>query len=200
MAFLEFLNRNILDVPFWLSLAVLVVTLALEFFRARLLVRHASRIFLYGTFLIFVYFIYIGFLQFVAFKSGVLGSILGTKGTFLWFLDYVRLHYWNDYLISLPVAILFALVGYYFNKKYNERFFEKEELFLIAIGILFVGYPGFFFYIPLVLLASIIASAIFVKRGERLPLYHFWMPTAVAALFAIHFWASSQSWWNQFRF
>lgn len=179
---------------------ILALTAWLQMYRRPLLERLASRIFLYSAGLAFVYLIWIAYLQFRAFQGGVLGLTLGRPDTFLWFLGYVRLHFWNEYLLSLPAAILFALIAGYFNKKYNERFFEKEELYLIALGILLTGYPAFIFYIPLVLLVSIIASALFVKRGERLPLYHFWASTALVVLLAVHFWASSQGWWNSFRF
>lgn len=185
---------------FYLFLGILVLTTWLQIYRRPLAARLASRIFLYSSGFALAYLIWIGFLQFRAFQSGVLGLTLGTRETFLWFLGYTRLHFWNEYLLSLPVAVLFALIALYFNKRYHERFFENEELYLIALGILLVGYPGFIFYIPLVLLISIVTSLIFVRRGGRLPLYHFWAPVAAAALLIAHFWASSQGWWAAFRF
>jgi hypothetical protein len=200
MRLIAVLNANILAVPFWISLAALLIALALEWLKRGFLAKHASRIFLYSALIVFAYLLYIAFLQFQAFQRGPLGLTLGTKDTFLWFLGYVRLHYWNVYLVSFPAAILFALIGGWFNKKYAERFFEKEELYLIATGILLTGYPGFIFYIPLVLLLSSAVSAIFLKHGERMPLYHFWMPTAIAVLLAIQLWAGSQVWWGSFRF
>ena len=202
MPVLDFIKNHVLELPFWMSVVVLAGTAVVEFFRRAWLKKHASRIFLYAVFVVGTYLIYVVFLQFQAFLSGPLGFIKsdGFLNFVTYTLGYARLHYLNDYLISFLAAILFALIGGYFNKKYNERFFEKEELYLLALGILLTGYPGFIFYIPLTLFASAIVSAIFVKHGERLPLYHFWVPTALAVVFVIHFWASNQVWWNSFRF
>lgn len=200
MVIIRFINFNILSVPFYLSLVGLVLVLLFQLFSREKLKKHASRFFLYSAAVAFAYLLYIGFLQFRDFQSGIMGPLLGKKSGFLWFLSYTRLHYWNKYLISLPAGILVALVAYYFNKKHAERFFEPEELYLAALGILLVGYPGFLFYIPLVLIASVVGSLLFVRRGERLPLYHFWLPTALVVLFIIQFWARNQEWWATFRF
>lgn len=201
MRIVYFLIAHILQVPFYVAAAVLLGTAFLQFLRRHTLKTHASRIFLYSAGFVFAYLIYVSYLQFRAFyEGGVMAPILGTGSGLLWFWNYVQTRFWNDYLISLPAALVFAFVSYYFNKKYEERFFEKEELWLAALGILLVGYPGFLFYLILVLLLPALVSALFVRRGERLPLYHFWIPTAIVVLLAVQFWAKHQSWWGAFRF
>lgn len=188
------------EIFFYIALLILVVGAGIEFLKRSWLTKSASRIFLYSAFAVGAYLIYIGFAQYKVFLQGPLKPIIATWSGFMWFLGYVQLHFWNDYFVSFPFAILFLAIARYFNKKYNERFFEKEEPYLAATGILLVGYPGFFFYVPAVLLLSIMGSAIFMKPGERLPLYDFWMPTAIVVLLAIHFWAQNQVWWASFRF
>lgn len=200
MPVIDLLNRNILEAPFYLGVVILTAVIFLSSFRQPFLKRHIKRIFLYSAGLTFAYLIYITFLQFRAFYEDLLSTILGTWGGLIWFFGYVRLHFWNTYLISLPIALLFALIAYYFNRKYKERFFEREEPFMAALGILLVGYPAFFFYIVLVLILPSIASVIFMKRGERMPLYYFWIPTALVVLLVVHFWAGRQEWWASFRF
>lgn len=160
--------------------------------------RLASRFFLYSACIAFAYLIYIGFLQFKAFQGGVLSSVLGTGIGFKWFLSYVQLHFWNQYVVSFIAAILFLLVSYYFNKKYEGRFFEQEERYLAATGIFLVGYPLWLFYIVIVLVLSTFASALFVKKGERLPLYHFWIPVALGLFVAVHFFLIKIPWWSSF--
>jgi len=183
-----------------LLFAILLVVEILQLQRPTLLKKSASRLFLYSAGAIFLYLIYIAFLQFKAFQSGPLGLIIGSKEGFLWFLNYSRLHHWNEYLVSLPIAILFALIARFFNNKYNERYFHKEELYLIALVILLIGYPGFLFYIPAMLIIPAVISAIFIKRGERLPLYHLWIPVAIATFLFVRLWAVNQIWWKQFVF
>ena len=188
------------SVFFYLVLAILTLTSVLQFrFRSRMHA-YASRIFLYSAGFTFGYLIYVAFRQFQALQSGLLGPTLGTVSGIVWFFGYVQTHFWNDYLVSLLFAVAFAFIAYYANRRSGGRFFEREELFLIATGILLTGYPGFLFYIPLVFFASVLASVFLVRRGERLPLYHFWIPTALAVLLVIQFWARHQVWWSAFRF
>jgi len=144
-------------------------------------------------------FFYLSFLTYLQYNAFLEGLTLGAEGLF-WFLGYVRVHFWNQYLISFIVSLLIFWISAYFNKRRGEIFFEKEETYIIALAVLLVGYPGFFFYIPLVLFASIILSLILVKKGERLPLYYFWMPICVAVLLIVNFWIMHQAWWATFRF
>ncbi len=166
--------------------------------------RLASRFFLYSSLLAAAYLIVIGFLQFRSFQSGVLGGVLGTGKGLQWFLSYVQLHFWNEYVVSFIAAILFLLISYYLNKKFKGRYFEPEERYLAATGIFLVGYPLWLFYIVIVLVLSTLASALFVKKGERLPLYHFWIPTALGLFIALNFVLLNipvvSRFWGGFRF
>ncbi len=200
MNFFNLLNQNIFSVNFYVNLAVLILAETSIIIWRSSLKKIASRVFLYSGGFVFAYLIYISFLQYRAFQSGALSFIIGTGKGIQWFFSYIFFHYWDDYLISLSAAVIFLLVARYFNKKYEERFFETEELWLAATGIFLVGYPAWLFYLVIVLLLSAIVSAIFMKKGERLPLYHFWIPTAIVILVAVQFWAEKQVWWLSFRF
>lgn len=189
---------------FYVALGILGLTAVLEFSFPRFLKRHASRIFLYSVLFVGAYLIYIGYLQFKAFQSGVLSDVLGTQKGFAWFLNYTQLHFWNQYLLSFAGGILFFLIARFFNKKYHERFFENEELYLASLGILLVGYPGWFFYVPLILILSALVSLVMTARGERLPLYHFWIPVAIVFLVTSQLALMGFPWWQNlmasFRF
>ena len=185
---------------FYAVLGILAAVLGIQIFKRANVLRFIRPIFWITALLILGYLSYLTYLQYQAFQGGLLGTTLGTKDGLLWFAGYVRLHFWNQYIISFIFALLIFLLAEYLNKKRGEIFMEKEEIYLGGLGTFLVGYPGFFFYLPLVLLSSIVGSAIFLKRGERMPLYYFWMPTAMAVLLAIHFWAQYQGWWASFRF
>ncbi len=186
--------------PFYISLIILSVTLAIQTSRRDLTLKTVRAIFFISLASILAYLSYYTYLQYQAFKSGFFRFTLGTQSGLLWFISYVQLHFWNQYFVALVGALLVVLVSEYFNKRRGEIFFEREEMYLAALGIFLVGYPGFFFYIILVLLASAVASAIFLKKGERLPLYYFWIPTAIAVLTTIQVWGQYQPWWTTFRF
>ena len=144
--------------------------------------------------------VYVSYLQYQAFGAGPLGLTLRTVEGISWFTGYVRLHFWNTYLVSLIAAFLLIFIAQYFHNRRGKVFFEDEELYLAALGIFTVGYPGIFGYILSMLFLPAIAAALFLKKGERMPLYYFWMPVAIGVIVATELWAVDQSWWNSFRF
>src|SRR3989344_3917079 len=185
---------------FYVNLGIFALVLGIQIFRKDILVKAVKPIFWIAAVLVLAYIVYISILQYQAFLDGPLGATLGTISGLKWFFGYVRLHFWNQYLVSFIAALGIFALAKYLNKKRGEIFMETEEIYLGGLGTFLVGYPGFFFYIILVLALPVLASALFVKKGERLPLYYFWMPTAIALLLAIHFWAEGQGWWSSFRF
>jgi hypothetical protein len=79
--------------------------------------------------------------------------------------------------------VVFGFAAHYYNQRYDERFFEKEEIPILGLGIFLTGYPGFFYYIALVLIAAVIESVYFtVRKRGRAPLYYIWLPLAVFAI------------------
>ena len=185
---------------FYTSLAIFLAVFLIQIFWRKNIFKIIRPLFWVTVFATFGYSFYISFLQYQAFQSGPLNLILGTSKGLLWFIGYVRLHFWNQFVISLLGALLIFLFAKYMNKKMGERFFEREEIYIGALGVFLVGYPAWIFYIVLVLLASVIASAIFLRKGERMPLYVFWIPAAIITILIVQFWAMHQSWWNSLRF
>ncbi len=188
------------EIFFYLSVAIIATVFAAQVWvRRRTLV--VARTFFFASFIaVLAYVTYVSYLQYQAFNGAVLGLTLGTIDGLKWFFGYIQLHFLNEYLISLIAAFLIIFIAQYINKKRGSVHFEEDELYTAALSIFLVGYPGFIFYIPIVLLASVLVSLLFVRHGERLPLYHFWAPTGIAVLLAIHFWAGNQVWWAAFRF
>lgn len=79
------------------------------------------------------------------------------------------------------VAVAFAALR--LNKKFQERFFEAEEPFIIGVSIFLCGYPGFLFYIVFMGVTGVLLSLVYlVLKKERAPLYHFWIPIALSAI------------------
>jgi len=185
---------------FYVILGIFTLVLGIQIFWKKISAKIVKPVFWIAAALVLVYIVYISYLQYQAFKEGPLGLTLGSLEGLKWFFGYARLHFWNEYLISFVAALGIFAFAKYINKKRGEIFFEKEEIYLGGLGTFLVGYPGFFFYIILVLIFSSLISFLFLPRGERLPLYYFWMPTAIVVLLVIHFWAENQGWWASFRF
>ena len=69
-----------------------------------------------------------------------------------YFVFYARTRIFNPYIISLLIGILFLLATKALNKKYQERFFERTEPYLLAISMFVVGNPLWLFYLALLLI------------------------------------------------
>ena len=124
-------------------------------------------------------------------------TLLPPYQSFGYFYSYVGKRFFAPWLIALLFAIVVSRVSKLLNKKYGERFFENEEIELISFGIFLTGYPGFFIYLILILVLGVLFSTFFTllnffleKLGRassllskgRLPLYYFWIPTAILAI------------------
>lgn len=99
-----------------------------------------------------------------------------------YFLTYVGSKFFAPYAISLVLAIIFFAALGVANKKFGERFFEREEIALIAISIFLVGHPGWIFYMVLAI-ATYLGLQIFYTikyRGlPRVSMYYLWVPLAL---------------------
>lgn len=105
-----------------------------------------------------------------------------------YFISYVGTRVFAPWLLALLASILLSRLLAALNKRYGERFFESEETPLFGAAVFFVGYPGFLFYIPLMLLAGVALSLFYTARGlGRTPLYYLWIPVAIFAILLIRF-------------
>ncbi len=200
MSVRNFLVANIFDLPFYFGLSILALTLGVQILKPLLLKKWSPKVFVVVLGLFGLYLFQVSLLQYHAFLSGLLSPLIASGQSLDWFFGYVRLHFWDQYLFSLIAALLFYLAAKYFNDKKGERFFEREEVWLGMLGIFLVGYPGLFFYIALMLLLPALLSVAFLQKNERLPLYYFWLPTAVFVILIVHFVLVNQAWWVKFIF
>lgn len=136
--------------------------------------------------------------QFEAWKAGELTRLLlPPHQKWSYFFFYVGTRFWAPYVISFVVAILFLAAAHWANRKYHERFFEREEIYLAATCIFVVGYPGVLLYIPLVLVAYICAQLFSALRSEglsRIPMYHLWVPLAMSVIIGMKWIVSVPVW------
>ncbi len=85
--------------------------------------------------------------------------------------------------IALLAALIILRLAERLNKRYGERFFYGEEFGLMRLGIFLTGYPGFLFYLILVLAASVFLSWLFTLLSYgRAPMRWFWMPAAIVTV------------------
>ncbi len=185
---------------FYFTALICLLIIFLEIKKRHLLIKFIRPIFYISLIGAFSYIGYLIISQYKIFNQGLIGASLNSESGLRWFLSYVRFHFLNSHLVSLIFAIIILCLAEYFNKKKGEIFMEREEYHLSALGIFLVGYPGLLFYIPMVLISGVIGSLIFIKKGERLPLYHFWIPVALVIILIIEFWAKNQDFWKLFTF
>ncbi len=119
-----------------------------------------------------------------------------------YFISYVGVRFFGPWFLALLASFLISGAVRFLNKKFEERFFEDEEIRLIALGIFLTGYPGFIFYLVSILVVGVLLSTFyFLLSKGRMPFYYFWMPMAIFAMI-MKIWLLSifhlTSFWSQF--
>lgn len=122
--------------------------------------------------------------QWVAWAADPLGQyLLPPHRSASYFASYVFSRIFAPFLLSIFAAAAAGSLAGYLNRKFGGRFLEAAEPYLLGMGILLAGYPGFLMYGALLFLAAVILSLVFtVLRKGPAPLYFLWLPTAILAI------------------
>ncbi|MEK7181270.1 MAG: hypothetical protein AAB738_02995 [Patescibacteria group bacterium] len=134
---------------------------------------------------IFGTFLYWSNLQYDLWKNGggFLKFMLPPYQSISYFLSYVGVRFFGPWILAFLMSLLVSRAAKYLNRCFGERFFENEEIELIALGVFLTGYPGFFIYLGLILVLGVLFSLVYqILAKGRLPLYYFWMSMAVFAI------------------
>ena len=166
-----------------------------------LLVRYSKFIFIFVVAGLFFYGVYLSSLQYEAMTTGGLSKfLLPPYQSINYFLIYIAgARIFGPYVLSFLASLLFMWAAARYNKKYDERFFEREEIYFGALAIFLVSHPGWIIYFPtlIVLYTLIQLYNRFVRRrvNERIPLYHLWVPTAIFVILINEYWLSNMPFW-----
>ena len=108
--------------------------------------------------------------------------------SFSYFAGYIGTRLYVPLIVSLLAGVLSGYIVFLLNRRYQERFFEREEPYFFALCIFCAGYPTFLFFIILFFLAGLLWSAVYQMSGRgRAPLYYLWFPTAILAILIVRF-------------
>ena len=102
-----------------------------------------------------------------------------------YFLHYTFSRFWGSYLVSFFAGFLFLFLAKYYNKKHGEKFFEKEEPYFISIAMFLAGTPGWFLYLALILISTLLFSFVYwliSRRLVRIPYYNLWLPLGILVI------------------
>ncbi len=166
------------------SILVLVLSVGAQLANRSFLGKYVKLAFYSGFFAQFGSAFYLTFLQYEAWKAGQLTAfLLPPHRSLSYFIFYVGFRIFSPLIVALFSAFAIKFVCEFLNRKLGERFLEPEEGWLLALGVFLTGYPGFLFYIPLMLLVAFFLSIIyhFMKKG-RAPLFYAWLPVAIFAI------------------
>lgn len=130
--------------------------------------------------------LYLSWQQYLVWKSNDLSKLfLPPYQNWDYFVFYARTRFFNPYFLSLFIGLVFLWAAKIFNKKYQERFFEPIEPYLLATSIFLIGHPGWIFYLIILLIISLISSLVisyWSLSQRRLPLYYLWLPVAISTI------------------
>ncbi|MEK7553147.1 MAG: hypothetical protein AAB504_00425 [Patescibacteria group bacterium] len=169
----------------FLSLGILVFAFGASLLKGRPFgIKVLKVIFIIAIIAVFSLLIYYSYQQYVAWQSVEPSKfLLPPYQAIDYFVKYVGARFFAPYLISLIAAILFLFAAKRLNKKYEERFFEPEELWFGALAIFLVGHPGWLFYftslILIYFLIHIFSFLISHFSSFRISLYYLWLPLAI---------------------
>lgn len=166
------------------GIIVLFLLAGAQVFGKRFSVKYIKFCIFFAVSAIFFSDMYFAVIQYEMWKSNSISSfLLPPYNSWIYFVSYAVTRFFSPLLISIAFAIVFKSASEYFNKKFGERFLEKEESWLLASGILLSGYPGFVFYVAFMLVAALVVSVFYYAAGKgRAPLYYLWLPVAVFAI------------------
>ncbi len=104
---------------------------------------------------------------------------------------YFALYVGSRFIFPAVIAIAagFAGIGVakVMNRRYGERFFEREEPYLFGLGLVALGYPGFLFYLIFLGISTVFWTLMFRARGyERAPFYFLWLSVALVAILIVY--------------
>lgn len=127
--------------------------------------------------------------------------------SFDYFIFYIRFHFFNPYIVSLLIGLLFFFGAEKLNRKYEGRFFEPIEPYLLLISLFLAGTPGWLAYLVVFFgvyfLANISLTAyhflITKKSGVRIPLFYLWLPSAISTII-INRWLAVLPIWQVLKF
>lgn len=189
---------------FYFSLSVLVLVFGASRFSAgrpfsvnQLIL--IKRIFLFAILIIFSLLTYYSYRQYIVWASAEPSKfLLPPYQSWNYFFGYVGLRFFSPYIISLVAAFAFLHIAKNLNKKFNERFFYEEEIWLGALALFLIGWPGaLFYFIGLVSAYLIIHLFSFAVNRESLviSLYYLWIPIAIIVII-INNWLIELEWWK----
>ena len=166
------------------SLAILFLGIGAQVYLRSYFVRHHRLIWYISVAAIFGIAFYWSFLQYDVWQKHPLSKfLLPPYQSLTYYLQYVGTRIVAPWTISLLAALLLSELASRLNRRYGERFFEREETGFLALGLFLSGYPGFIFYILLLLTFELLFSMYYTLRGKgRAPLYYFWFPLSISAI------------------
>ncbi len=156
-------------------------------------------IFIISIFVIFILLFYQSFQQFQLWSEHEISKFLLPPYQSLdYFIFYSFFRFFVSYLVSLLAALIFLFIAKFLNKKYQERFFETKEIYFGALAIFLVSYPGWLFYLTILITFYLLFSILcflFLKRQRRISMYYWWIPMAIFVIIIIG-WLQDLAMWQ----
>ncbi len=170
-------------------LAILLLLLVIQLWKRPLLEKFGPWCFKSALIVTFSFLVYYSHLQFTAWLTG------GAPAVYLippyqgmgYFLFYALMRFWATYILSLAVAALFLLAMQYGNRRWQNRFFYPDEIYLVALSIFVVGNPLWIGYLLVTFGAYclyVLGRRLYTRKNERVTFYYFWLPIAIVCLVA----------------
>ena len=184
---------------YWFLVLISLLIWGAQFRLRSLLVRWIKKIYIFAVLICFGYSAVLTYLQYEIWQDHpLMKNILPPFSGWSYFIQYSFFRFWVTYIIAFAASLIFLWAADYLNKKREGIFFEKEELYIGAIAIMTVGYPGIIFYvISLVFVFLFVLFLLSLLKGKnyRISLYYLWLPVSVCVIMlSVHLFSNWEVW------
>ncbi len=196
-----------------IAISFLIILFVLQLFLPKSRFNRVGFLFLsVALTLIFSFAVYNSWQQYQLWQGDATAKfLLPPYQTFDYFVYYARYHFFNPYLISLMIGILFFFGAKKMNERFAGRFFEPIEPYLLMISLFVSGTPGWFFYLIFLLLANLAGNLYLTykfhktdkpdraDKSDRISFYYYWLSVAIFTIL-ISRWLAVLPWWQMLKF
>ena len=130
--------------------------------------------------------LYLSIVHILAWKTSLIGkALLPPIAPQSYSLRYAFLHFWKRNLFTIIGSLIFVFSVNFLNKKFKERFFYQEEIYLMGLGLLWNPWPGLVVFLLLTLISFLIIQIIniFSFKKERISMLYLWIPCSLLSFF-----------------
>lgn len=185
-----------------ISFLCVTALLMIQIFKRDFFIKNIKIFFIVSILIAFILSIIFSVITYINWRNDELMRFaLQIENGYFAFFFTVFMRFFASHIIALIFMGVLVIAMHYLNKRFDEKFFEKEEVLMAFIAGFFAGFPGVLFFILMLIIVYFIAhiiNAIRKKSLERevISLYYFWLPVSIFVIIVSAMWLHNFTFWQ----